>query len=260
MNIGSIKNQISVINEWENKYGKNLLFINESSDRTDLRKVFENSWKGLNTLYAERLIDSLILERTWLQWGWDNIKSTISKAFTCAKGSGYIDCFMEGLRTIATSFLGVAVLTGVSFIPVIGTIPNVIIFGALLIYDIYKMMSGKKWSISDIIVDIVSLLAPALAKGLGAYTKGLTNFYGLGTLAGKGTFGKVIQTISKGIGKLATYIGESVAYFSSKLFQRDKRPLIKKLRNLKNLSQLLNYLKTCLKVGKNILVLRCLRM
>jgi hypothetical protein len=217
MNIGSIKNQISVINEWENKYGKNLLFINESSDRTDLRKVFENSWKGLNTLYAERLIDSLILERTWLQWGWDNIKSTISKAFTCAKGSGYIDCFMEGLRTIATSFLGVAVLTGVSFIPVIGTIPNVIIFGALLIYDIYKMMSGKKWSISDIIVDIVSLLAPALAKGLGAYTKGLTNFYGLGTLAGKGTFGKVIQTISKGIGKLATYIGESVAYFSSKL-------------------------------------------
>lgn len=217
MNVGNIKNQISIINEWENKYGKNLLFINESSDKTDLRKIFENSWGGLNSLYTEKLIDSLILERTWLQWGWDNIKSTISKAFTCAKGSGYIDCFMEGLRTIATSLVGVTVLTGVSFIPVIGTIPNVIIFGALLIYDIYKMMTGKKWSVSDIIVDIVSLLAPALAKGLGVYTKGLTNFYGLGKLAGKGTFGKVIQTISKGIGKLATYIGESVAYFSSKL-------------------------------------------
>ena len=92
MNVGNIKNQISVINEWENKYGKNLLFINESSDRTDLRKIFENSWQGLNKLYTERLIESLILEKSLLQWGWDNIKSTISKAFTCAKGSGYIDC------------------------------------------------------------------------------------------------------------------------------------------------------------------------
>jgi hypothetical protein len=217
MNVGNIKNQISVINEWENKYGKNLLFINESSDRTDLRKIFENSWQGLNKLYTERLIESLILEKSLLQWGWDNIKSTISKAFTCAKGSGYIDCFMEGLRTIATSFLGVAVLTGVSFIPAVGQIPNVVIFGALLIYDLYKMMSGKKWSVSDIIVDIVSLLAPSIAKGIGAYTKGLTNFYGLGTLAGKGTFGTIIQTISKGIGNLATIIGKTVGYFSSKL-------------------------------------------
>ncbi len=217
MNVGNIKNQISVINEWENKYGKNLIFINESSDRTDLRKIFENSWLGINKLYTERLIESLILEKSLLQWGWDNIKSTISKAFTCAKGSGYIDCFMEGLRTIATSFLGVAVLTGVSFIPAVGQIPNVVIFGALLIYDIYKMMSGKKYYVSDIVVDIISLLAPALAKGVGTLTKGLTSFYGLGVLAGKGTFGVLIQTISKGIGSLATIVGKTVGYFASKL-------------------------------------------
>ena len=217
MNISKVTNHITIINEWETKYGKNLLFINENSDRTDLRKIFENSWTGLQNLYNQKLIDTLILERTWLQWGWDNIKSTISKAFTCAKGSGYIDCFMEGLRTIATSFLGVAILTGVSFIPAVGQIPNVVIFGALLIYDIYKMMTGKKYYVSDIIVDIISLLAPSIAKGVGAYTKGLTNFYGLGVLAGKGTFGTLIQTISKGIGSLATIVGKTVGYFATKL-------------------------------------------
>lgn len=217
MNVSKISNQISIINEWETKYGRNLLFINENTESTDLRKLFENSWVGLQKLYNEKLIDNLLIEKSLLQWGWDSIKSTISKAFTCAKGSGYIDCFMEGLRTIATSFLGVTVLTGVSFIPAVGQIPNVVIFGALLIYDIYKMMTGKKYYVSDIIVDIVSLLAPSIAKGLGSATKGLTSFYGLGALAGKGTFGTLIQTISKGIGTLATIVGKTVGYFGTKL-------------------------------------------
>jgi hypothetical protein len=124
---------------------------------------------------------------------------------------------MEGLRTIATSFLGVAVLTGVSFIPAVGQIPNVVIFGALLIYDLYKMMTGKKYSVFDIVVDIVSLLAPAIAKGVGAKVKGLTSFWGLGQIAGKGTLGTFVQTLSKGIGTLATIIGKTIGYFSSKL-------------------------------------------
>jgi len=217
MNVGNIKNQISVINEWENKYGKNLLFIKESSDRTDLRKIFENSWEGLTNLYGEKLVDTLILERSWLQWGWDNIKSTISKAFTCASGSGYIECFMEGLRTIATSFLGVAVLTGVSFIPAVGQIPNIVIFGALLIYDLYKMMTGKKYSVADIVVDIVSLLAPAIASRIGGAVKGLTSFWGLGKIAGSGVLGTFVQSLSKGIGTLATIIGKTIGYFASKL-------------------------------------------
>jgi hypothetical protein len=203
----SSKYNISFVNEWETKFGKNLLLINENTDRTDLRKIYNSSWEGLKTLFKNKVVDSLLNEqntksRSWLQWGWDNIKSTISKAFSCPKGGNYMDCFMEGLRTIATSFLGVAVLTGVSFIPAVGQIPNVVIFGALLIYDLYKMMTGKKYSVFDIVVDIVSLLAPAIAKGVGAKVKGLTSFWGLGQIAGKGTLGTFVQTLSKGIGTL----------------------------------------------------------
>jgi hypothetical protein len=218
----SSKHNISLVNEWETKFGNNLLLINENTDRTDLRKIFNSSWEGVKTLFKNKVIDVLLNEqntksRSWLQWGWDNIKSTISKAFSCPKGGSYIDCFMEGLRTIATSFLGVAVLTGVSFIPAVGQIPNVVIFGALLIYDLYKMMTGKKYSVFDIVVDIVSLLAPAIAKGVGAKVKGLTSFWGLGQIAGKGTLGTFVQTLSKGIGTLATIIGKTIGYFSSKL-------------------------------------------
>lgn len=217
LNVVKLSNQISIISEWENNYGKNLLLIRENNDNTDSKKIFDKSWDGLEKLFTKNLSESLIYERSWLQWGWDNIKSTISKAFTCAKGSGYIDCFMEGLRTIATSVLGVTILTGVSFIPIYGNIPNYIIFGALLTYDIYKMVTGKKWSVSDIVVDIVSLLAPSIAGRIGKLTKGLTSFWGLGKLAGSGLLGKTIQVISKGIGGLATYIGQAAGYFASKL-------------------------------------------
>jgi hypothetical protein len=216
------KHNISFVNEWETKFGKNLLFINENTDRTDLRKIFNTSWEGVKTLFKNKIVDTLLNEqstksRSWLQWGWDNIKSTISKAFSCPKGGNYIDCFMEGLRTIATSFLGVTVLTGVSFIPAVGQIPNVVIFGALLIYDLYKMMAGKQYSVSDIVVDIVSLLAPAIAGRVGNLTKGLTSFWGLGKIAGSGALGTFIQSLSKGLGNLATIIGKTVGYFSSKL-------------------------------------------
>jgi hypothetical protein len=221
-------NQFSIITEWENKFGKNVLLIKESFDTTELRKIFNNSWNGLCELYSKKIINPIIEEqnmlsslwsgaKSFVSWGWDNIKKTISKAFTCAKGSSYIECFMEGLRTIATSFLGVAVLTGVSFIPAVGQIPNLVIFGALLIYDIWKMMTGKKYSVADIVVDIVSLLAPAIASRIGGAVKGLTSFWGLGKIAGSGVLGTFIQSLSKGIGNLATIIGKTVGYFASKL-------------------------------------------
>jgi len=223
------KYQINIIKEWENKYGKNLFLIKENTDRTDLRKIFENTWRGVLHIFKDDIINTLTEQkeegRTWAQWAqglvsstWDSIKSTVSKAFTCAKGSDTIDCFMEGLRTIATSFLGIAVLTAVSFVPVLGNIPNFIIFGALLIYDLWKFATGKDYKVSDIVVDIVSILTPYIAKGIGKLLKGVTNFFGLGKLVGTNAILKVfVESLPKGIVKLTNIISKTIAFFSIKL-------------------------------------------
>lgn len=222
------KHQINIVKEWEDKFGKNLLFINENLDRTDLRKLFNNSWKGVEDILLNSVIQPILEQkttgRTWAQWAgqmagyaWDDIKKTVSKAFSCASGSGYIECFMEGLRTIATSLLGVTILTSVSFIPAVGQVPNFVIFGALLIYDLWKMMTGKKYNVSDIVVDIVSLLTPWIAGKIGGYLKGVSSFFGLGKIAGSGVLGTFIKSLSKGIGSLANFIGKTVGFFSTKL-------------------------------------------
>jgi hypothetical protein len=229
MNKINSKNGTSILTEWERKYSSDTRIITEDFNPKDIVKSYNLGWYGVETLYQERINNLIIKEdilgniwggiKSFAEWGWNNIKDTISKAMTCTSGQGAIDCFMEGLRTVATSLLGVGVLTGVSFIPVVGQIPNLIIFGALLIYDIWKMMTGKEYKVSDIVVDIISLLAPALAKGLGSILKGVTNFVGLGKLAaGAGSIvSKFLPALIKGMTTLSGVVSKVVSFFSVKL-------------------------------------------
>jgi hypothetical protein len=229
MNKINSKNGTSILTEWERKYSSDTRIITEDFNPKDIVKSYNLGWYGVETLYQERINNLIIKEdilgniwggiKSFAEWGWNNIKDTISKAMTCTSGQGVIDCFMEGLRTVATSLLGVGVLTGVSFIPVVGQIPNLIIFGALLIYDIWKMMTGKEYKVSDIVVDIISLLAPALAKGLGSILKGVTNFVGLGKLAaGAGSIvSKFLPALIKGMTTLSGVVSKVVSFFSVKL-------------------------------------------
>jgi len=219
----------SILTEWEKKYSSDTRIITENFDPREIVKSYNIGWHGVETLYKEKINNLIIKEdllgniwggiKSFAEWGWNNIKDTISKAMTCTSGQGAIDCFMEGLRTVATSLLGVGVLTGVSFIPVVGQIPNLIIFGALLIYDIWKMMTGKEYKVSDIVVDIISLLVPALAKGLGSVLKGVGNFFGLGKLAAAtgGVVSKFLPALVKGMSTISGIVTEVVSFFSVKL-------------------------------------------
>jgi hypothetical protein len=231
------ENAKSIIKEWHNKYSRNNL-LTESVNEYQVIRNYNLGWYGVQNLYKEKIYDIILQEgffdNVWnagksaVQWGWDNIKKTISKTIDCGGKSG-IDCLMERIRTIATSLIGVAVLTGVSFIPGVGQIPNFIIFGALLIYDLYKMATGKDFSVSDIVVDIISLITPALAKGIGNLLKPITNFIGLGKYVGSALVkaGGVENTwlvnaiktlINSGtLAKLTGYITQTVSFFTVKL-------------------------------------------
>jgi|688.fasta_scaffold32826_7 hypothetical protein len=229
MNKINSKNGTSILTEWERKYSSDTRIITENFNPKDIVKSYNLGWYGVETLYQERINNLIIKEdilgniwggiKSFAEWGWNNIKDTITKAMTCTSGQGAIECFMEGLRTVATSLLGVGVLTGVSFISPIGQIPNLIIFGALLIYDIWKMMTGKEYKVVDIVVDIVSLLTPLIAKGLGSLLKGVSNFVGLGKLAATsgGVLSKFLPTLMKGLGSLSGIISKVVSFFSIKL-------------------------------------------
>jgi len=223
------KSGFSVLTEWEKKYSTDTRIITENFEPIEIVKSYNLGWYGVENLFNEKINNLIVKEdflgnlwggiKSFAQWGWDSIKNTITKAMTCTSGQGATECFMEGLRTVATSLLGVGVLTGVSFIPAVGQIPNIIIFGALLIYDIWKMMTGKEYKVVDIVVDIVSLLTPLIAKGIGSLLKGVTSFTGLGKLAATsgGVLAKFLPTLTKGMSTLSGIISKVVSFFSIKL-------------------------------------------
>ena len=155
---------------------------------------------------------------------WDTVKNAVKSAYKCLTNN-FAECLMEGIRGAVMSAGGIAVLTGISMIPAIGQIPTVIIFGALLLWDLYKMMSGKyesgeyQWSVFDIIIDAVSLLLPALGKIIKVSMGGIKTFaqFGKAAISKGGVLFKVFTAIKGGIAKLGGYITKAATWIGEKL-------------------------------------------
>lgn len=155
---------------------------------------------------------------------WDTVKNAVKSAYKCLTNN-FAECLMEGIRGAVMSAGGIAVLTGISMIPAIGQIPTVIIFGALLLWDLYKMMSGKyesgeyQWSVFDIIIDAVSLLLPALGKIIKVSMGGIKTFaqFGKAAISKGGVLFKVFTAIKGGIAKLGGYVTKAATWIGEKL-------------------------------------------
>jgi hypothetical protein len=155
---------------------------------------------------------------------WDTVKNAVKSAYKCLTNN-FAECLMEGIRGAVMSAGGIAVLTGLSIIPAIGQIPTVIIFGALLLWDLYKMMSGNyesgeyQWSVFDIIVDAVSLLLPALGKIIKVSMGGIKTFaqFGKAAISKGGVLLKVFNAIKGGIAKLGGYVTKAATWIGEKL-------------------------------------------
>jgi len=155
---------------------------------------------------------------------WDTVKNAVKSAYKCLTNN-FAECLMEGIRGAVMSAGGIAVLTGISMIPAIGQIPTVIIFGALLLWDLYKMMSGKyesgeyQWNVFDIIIDAVSLLLPALGKIIKVSMGGIKTFaqFGKAAISKGGVLFKVFTAIKGGIAKLGGYITKAATWIGEKL-------------------------------------------
>ena len=258
------KNSITLIKEWENIFGGDLLLINESVDRLIIESRITESWESFKVLLEQwynpadwgravvkgaKNVYNYGKEKTqqFAKWGasqinqiqqkgiwnyakekgaalWDTVKNAVKSAYKCLSNN-FVECLMEGIRDVVMSAGGIAVLTGISMIPAIGQIPTVIIFGALLLWDLYKMMSGKyesgeyQWSVMDIVIDAISLLLPALGKVVKAATMGIKSFASLGKAAVSkgGVLLKVFNAIKGGIVKLGGYITQAATWLGEKL-------------------------------------------
>ena len=251
---------LNVITEWEETFGDKLLLLNESDSNELITERVSESWDfvvGLTESWYNPLSKDFVAYRP-ITWAYDKgkkvakaykeggltnvakktgnyvikkakdvyntVKNAVVAAWKCLTGN-FVECLMEGLRSLAMSVAGIGVLTAVSFIPGVGQIPTLVIFGILLIWDIYKMLSGKyesgryAWSWMDIIIDAISLLFPVIGKGLKALAiGGVKTISAVWRLASKTPIlGKALTLISKSLSKIGGWIAKGVKFIGEKL-------------------------------------------
>lgn len=155
---------------------------------------------------------------------WNSVKNAISKAWNCLTNN-FFECLMEGIRDFSFSAIGMGVMVGLTFIQPIGAVVDVVVFGSLLIWDVYKMLSGKyesgkyQWSWIDIIIDAVCCILPYMGKIFKSAAKGVKSMTELGVKAATegGIFKKVLTYLKGGIGKITSAIGQGVKWIGEKL-------------------------------------------
>jgi len=155
---------------------------------------------------------------------WNSVKNAIAKAWNCLTAN-FFECLMEGIREMSFSAIGMGVMTALTFIQPIGAVVDVVVFGSLLVWDVYKMLSGKyesgpyKWSWMDIIVDAVCCILPYAGKLFKAEAAGVKSMAELGTKAATegGIFKKTLNYLKGGFSKIGSAIAQGIKWIGEKL-------------------------------------------
>jgi len=234
INILSPENSINILKEWEINFGDKLLLINESVDNLLIETRINEAWEGAKYIIegilgdiwdgaksigskivqgAKWAGDKVVQGAKWvggkLKQGWEWIKDKAIKAWNCLKNN-FVECLMEGLRSAMMSVVGIAVETFLAVTGIGAPIP-MILWGLMLVWDVYKMFSGKyesgeyAWSWFDVIIDIVGVAtagagAAALSAVRGTF-KGVKTIGGIFAKGSKmgGVVGKTLSTIGNTI-------------------------------------------------------------
>jgi len=201
-------NSITVLKEWENHFGNKLLMINESIDNLIIESQINEAWDGVKTMINEYWGESLVNwagdkvvqgakavggaiksganwvvdqgkqiadkgivgyvgEKAKNAWNW--IKEKATAAWNCLTGS-FVECLMEGLRSVMYSVVGVAVETFLAVTGIGAPIP-MILWGLMLIWDVYKKFSGKydggeyAFTWVDVVFDVIGIATAGVLSG-----------------------------------------------------------------------------------------------
>lgn len=176
------------IMEFEVRYGQNLIF--ESEDRLRTEQLISESWEFVkNKIYESNPI--IIQEGLWDDFksgagklwdktkevagkAWDKTKEVAGKAFQGLKDAGSwilnkgLPWFFDKLEAILLHPVGIAVDAALTAIGV-GKVAGAVLWGALLIWKVYKLISGKSdaksiWTYIDLLVCVIGIAFSGAAK------------------------------------------------------------------------------------------------
>jgi hypothetical protein len=235
--------KLSLMVEYEVKFGSSLL--TESDDNKN--KLIEDTWEWIKQ-------KALFLEQTLNPFNKDfytasNWKKNVEKVGTAVKdvatnvgkfikdpigtakkGIQWIKengfpAMMEKIREGLSSGTGIAIqifaqLTGV------GNIAVGIVWGTMLIYDLWKVFTGKDWNWLDLVFDVLGIISTGAAKGFKILAKNL-GITGKGGLQGmKSGLAKLsaspktkgfMTTIANGVSGLGNLLKNAGTFLSEKL-------------------------------------------
>ena len=231
--------KLNVLIEYETKFGNNLLIESEKNLSSIINETFD-------FVKSKLLSYGILSEQSW----WDKTKNFVSSTakkvsdkisgawnWVKEKGAGW---FFENLRTALFSWGGAAVQAFLSSGATagIGNVVLVIVWGAMLAYDIYLAVGGNvNWV--NLIIDIIGIVTTGPGakivgeafKKLGIFGKKLPLnsiletlskssvgkwFVGIIEMAVKGLSG-IVNTLTKGITWLAEKFGINFTNSSGKL-------------------------------------------
>jgi hypothetical protein len=235
--------KLSLMTEYEVKFGSPLLTENVVNPKQLIRESWD--WVKQQTQLLEQTFNpfnrDFYTSSNWKEAG-TNLKTgatsavkavtnavlnpidTAKKGIEWVKENG-IGGVMEKVREGLSSGPGIAIQIFAQFTGV-GNIGVAVIWGAMLLWDLYKVFTGKEWNWIDLIFDVLGILSTGAAKSfkIAAKSVGVTGQGGLaGMRAGLAKLSTnpstkgFMSTISKGFSKVLESIKSSGAWLSEKL-------------------------------------------
>jgi hypothetical protein len=129
---------------------------------------------------------------------------------------------METIRDGLYSGVGTAIQIFLQFTGA-GNVAVAIVWGAMLIWDLYKVFTGKEWSWMDILFDVLGMLSGGLVKALrvgmkaAGVTKSMSMAKGVQTLAASPKTSGIMSKIGSGISTVFGWIKKAGSWLSQKL-------------------------------------------
>ena len=146
---------------------------------------------------------------------------TIKKGYNWVKENG-LGALMEKIRDGLYSGIGTAIQIFLQFTGV-GNIAVGIVWGCMLVYDLYLAFSGKDFSWMDILFDVLGIISGGAVKVLkgamkaAGVTKSMPMAKGVQTLAANPATKGFMATIGKGIGKVFGMLKQAGTWLAEKL-------------------------------------------
>lgn len=164
------------IMEFEVRYGQSLIF--ESEDKLRTEQLISESWDFIKNKIHEQ--NPIIIEGLWddiksgASKAWDKTKEVAGKAWEGIKDAGKwilnkgLPWFFDKLEAFLMHPVGIAIDAALTAIG-IGKVATAILWGALLIWKIYKIISGQSdrksvWTYVDLLVCLIGVVFSGAAK------------------------------------------------------------------------------------------------